>query len=99
LPDELAKSCANNFTEIGTLDILNYIKTNLTSEAKLVENIKGILKNSKGFTDLMTELMTLGLLPLINNSIGKYNFTYKSLQNIAKGAEQISKRKEYNMLI
>ena len=44
LPEELAKSCANNFTEIGTLDILNYIKTNLTSEAKLVENIKGISK-------------------------------------------------------
>ena len=43
--------------------------------------------------------MTLGLLPLINNSIGKYLFTFRSLQSIAKQVQQISKRKEYSMLI
>ena len=50
IPDELARSCASNFAEIGTLDILNFIKTNLTREAKLIEVIKGVSKNSKGFT-------------------------------------------------
>jgi hypothetical protein len=35
----------------------------------------------------MTQLMTLGLLPLINNSIEKFTYTLRSLQNIAKGAE------------
>jgi len=30
----------------------------------------------------MTDLMTLSLLPLINKSIGQYEFTYQNLQDI-----------------
>ena len=82
LKDNLAESCAKNFTEIGTLDILNYIKTNLKDETQLVENITGISKNEKKFTDLMAKFITLNLLTLINNSIGIYKFTYQNLQDI-----------------
>ena len=82
LPDNLAESCANNFSEIGNLNILTYIKFNLTNETQLVENITGISKSEKKFTDLMTDLMTLSLLPLINKSIGQYEFTYQNLQDI-----------------
>ena len=79
IPDELARSCASNFAEIGTLDILNFIKTNLTREAKLIEVIKGVSKNSKGFTQLMIQLSTLGLLPILNTSMAKHTFTFKSI--------------------
>jgi hypothetical protein len=99
LPVDLASSCAKNFSEIGTLDILKFIKTNLTTEPKLVENIKGVSKSSKSFTDLMTRLMTLGLLSLLDNSIAKYAFTFRNLSSIATGAEQVSKKGSYNMFI
>ena len=79
MPEDLAQSCANNFTEIGALDILNFIKTNLTKEAALVSNIKGVSKNTKGFTDLMIQIITLDLLPLLNDSMVKHPFTLKHL--------------------
>lgn len=99
MPEDLAQSCANNFTEIGALDILNFIKTNLTTEPNLVENIEGVSKSSKSFTDLMTRLMTLGLLNLLDKSIAKYTFTFRNLSSIATGAEQVSKKGSYNMFI
>jgi len=79
LPEDLAQSCANNFTEIGALDILSFIKTYLTNEAAVVSNIKGVSKNAKGFTDLIIQLMTLDLLPLLNDSMVKHPFTLKNL--------------------